>query len=399
MVQLLGTRYDGFMTLPRIAFATIAAGGGHVATARAMAQALEAAYPGQFELTISDLMSDLGFTAQDQRHKAQWRWMLAHPWTARWGQRLIDTFPSVTQRVMRRTLEELAETAAQHFQAQPPALIVANHGFLTFALTQSRLRYGLNTPVLTFATEPLDASALWAEPEADHFAVPSRPVLNDLVRLGVSADKIDVVGYPVQQAFLQPLSKAEARARLGLPERFTCLVSLGGEGVGANALAVVLALLAMPQTPQVVVIAGRNQALVEALTALGSPHLAVRGFIDNMADYLAACDLVIGKAGPASVMEALAVGRPVLVTGYAGLNEVKLLRFLVTRGLGHEVRNLASLSALVHDYQTSPQRLVAVAEGCRRLDLAGMTERLADYLQQAVTGGFPAKRQQQGGLA
>jgi len=398
MVQLLAARYDSPMTRPHIAFATIAAGGGHVATARAMAQALEAAYPGQFDLTISDLLNDLGFTVQDARHKAQWRWMLAHPWTARSGQRLIDAFPSVTRRVLRRSLDEVAKAAADHYRLKQPALIVANHGFLTFALTRSRQCYGLSTPVLTFATEPLDASALWAEPEADHFAVPSRPALSDLVRLGVSADKIDVVGYPVQQAFLRPLGKAEAKARLGL-ERFTCLVSLGGEGVGANAVAVVGALLAMPQTPQVVVIAGRNEALARELRAFASPQLAVRGFVDDMADYLAACDLVIGKAGPASVMEALAVGRPVLVTGYAGLNEVKLLRFLIERGLGHEVRELATLPALVRDYQAAPERLEAVADGCRQLAIAGMTERLAGYLQQAATRGFPAERRQAGGLA
>jgi UDP-N-acetylglucosamine:LPS N-acetylglucosamine transferase len=161
---------------------------------------------------------------------------------------------------------------------------------------------------------------------------------------------------------------------------------------------VVRTLLALPQTPQVVVITGRNEALAAELRAFASPLLAVRGFIDNMADYLAACDLVIGKAGPASVMEALAVGRPLLVTGYAGLNEVKLLRFLVTRGLGHEVRDLAGLFALVGGYQASPHRLAAVADGCRQLDLAGMTARLASYLQQAATHGFPAERSRQGGL-
>jgi len=158
------------------------------------------------------------------------------------------------------------------------------------------------------------------------------------------------------------------------------------------------ALLALPQTPQVVVIAGHNEALAGALRAFASPRLAVRGFIDNMADYLAACDLVIGKAGPASVMEALAVGRPLLVTGCAGLNEVKLQRFLVERGLGHEV-SVATLAALVSGYQASPQRLEAVAAGCRQLALAGMTARLADYLQQAATRGFPAERSQHGGLA
>lgn len=387
------------MTRPHVAFATIAAGGGHVATARAMAQALEAACPHTFDITISDFVRDLGFVDEDARHKSQWRWMLAHPWTVRFGQRLIDAFPAVTRGVLRRQMAAVAKAAAAQFQAAPPALIVANHGFLTFALARSRRQYGLNAPVLTFATEPLDASALWAEPDADHFAVPSRPVLDDLVRLGVSATKIDVVGYPVQQAFLRPLSREAARARLGLPERFTCLVSLGGEGVGANATAVVRSLLTLPDPPQVVVISGRNEALAQQLRALDDERLVVCGFVEAMADYLAAADLVIGKAGPASVMEALAVGRPVLVTGCAGLNEVKLLRFLVARGLGHEARDLATLRALVMDYQTSPQRLAEVAARAKVLDIAGMTERLAAYLAEVVFRGFPARRRHQGGLA
>ena len=45
---------------PTILFATIAAGGGHVAGAWAMAESVERHYPGRFELRVSDYMKDLG---------------------------------------------------------------------------------------------------------------------------------------------------------------------------------------------------------------------------------------------------------------------------------------------------------------------------------------------------
>ena len=67
--------------------ATIAAGGGHVASARAMAQALERLYPAQVEVRISDFMQEVGATSFDQRHKAMWRWALRYPQSARLGQR------------------------------------------------------------------------------------------------------------------------------------------------------------------------------------------------------------------------------------------------------------------------------------------------------------------------
>jgi hypothetical protein len=37
-------------------------------------------------------------------------------------------------------------------------------------------RYGLKVPVLTFATEPHNISAYWADPRAEHIVVPSEEV-------------------------------------------------------------------------------------------------------------------------------------------------------------------------------------------------------------------------------
>lgn len=377
------------MTRPRIVFATIAAGGGHVATARAMAQAVEAFSPGEFDLPVSDLMLDLGFTAWDARHKAQWRWMLAHPWSARWGQRVIDTLPAVTRAVLRRTLDGVASAAADRFREDPPALIVANHGFLAFAFARARRRYGLGVPTLVFATEPLDASALWAEPWADRFLAPSRGTAADLVRLGVPANRVDVVGYPVQQAFLHPPSRAVARAELGLEDRFTCLVTLGGEGMAGRAREVVETLLHASNRPQVIVVTGRNRTLARDLRGLADPNLVVRDFVDDMVRYLAACDVVVGKVGPASVLETLAVGRPILATSHAGLNEVALLRFVTERGLGHVAPTAQALRDRLADYASSPEARADVAEACRALDIAGMTARVARFVVATARGDVP----------
>jgi UDP-N-acetylglucosamine:LPS N-acetylglucosamine transferase len=375
---------------PRIVFATIAAGGGHVATARAMAQGVEALAPGAFELPVTDLMHDLGFVAWDARHKAQWRWMLAHPWSARWGQRVIDAVPAATRAVLRRAFDGVASAAAERFRAEPAALIVANHGFLAFALARARRRHGLDVPTVVFATEPLDASALWAEPWADRFLAPSRGTAADLVRLGVPVERVDVVGYPVQQAFLDPPTRSAARAALALEDRFTCLVTLGGEGMGGRSREVVEALLRAPTRSQVIVVTGRNRALAHDLRGRADPNLVVRDFIDDMARHLAASDVVVGKVGPASVLEALAVGRPIIATSHVGLNEVALLRFLASRGLGHVAPTPRLLHQRLAEYATSPKARAEVEEACRALDIAGMTRNVARFVVALARGEAPA---------
>jgi len=380
---------------PTLFFATLAAGGGHVATAKAMAQAVEAGYPGEFGLVVSDFMLELGFLEQDRRHKEGWAWMLGHPWSARWGQRVLDRFPRLTNRYHRLMLDALSQEAARYLNALSPLLVVANHGWLTVALTRARRRYGLLAPVLHFATEPLDASALWAEPDASHLVVPSRGALNDLVRMGVREEKVDLIGYPVQQAFLHAPSKKDARHALGLQDRFTCLVSLGGEGIGGHVEETVGALLSHPLAPQVVVVAGRNEALRRRLEPLGAHAL---GFVANMADYLAACDVVVGKAGPASVMEALAVGRPLLLTTYAGLNERKLVRFVEAKGLGAYVPRPRGLGEQLARF-SSPDVQEEVAARAAHLGLPEMTRALGDYLVTVARQGAPKTRVRLRGLA
>ncbi|HUT48490.1 MAG TPA: glycosyltransferase [Alphaproteobacteria bacterium] len=361
----------------RILFATIAAGGGHLATATAMAEALERHFPGRFETQVSDYMADLGLLGADRRHKSFWRWALGHPHLIRAGQHLIDAVPRLTRGFHDLTLRQLAEAAAAHLAREPYDLIVANHGWLTVGLTRAQRRHALRTPVLTFETEPLDASALWAEPRAEHFVVPSTASRDDLIRMGVGRDRIDIVGYPVRQAFLNAPERSAARAELGLEERFTALVSLGGEGVGTDPRPMLEPLLG--EDAQVVVMTGRNRALKDRLAPLTRRGLRVEGYTDRMAWFIAAADVVVGKAGPASVFEALAVGRPFVATSYAGLNERAVVRFLERRELGGHAASAgeAVRRALVFRAAGAAE---AVAERAAALDLAGMTERLARYI-------------------
>src|ERR687889_872748 len=372
---------------PEILFATIAAGGGHVAVARAMADAVEHHYPGRFELRVSDYMKEVGakkVTDLDHLHKDVWRFMLRYPILARGSQRLMDAFPRTTVAAQRRLVRGFARAAADDLSRDPPQLIFSNHGLMTAGLAEAKRICGLEVPVLSFANELVGICSYWADPHADHIVVPSEEARRDLTRFGVPESKLSYVGfgYPVRQAFLDAPPKPEARSRLGLEDRFTCLVSSGGEGVGRNQRELVRALLGSDVPLQAVVVAGRNERLKEELRALGAGKnlLRIEGYVQDMATYLAASDVFVGKAGPASVYEAIVVGRPALVTGYAGLNEVGVARLVQENGLGRYVRTPEELLQEVRRYALDPALLEEVARRCRELDPAAATERFAHYV-------------------
>lgn len=374
---------------PEIFFATIAAGGGHVAGAHAMAEAVERHYPRRFGFRISDYMKELGISRLDEFHKDSWRRALRRPVLARLGQHVIDSAPRVTIAIERRILRGFARAAAADLEERTPLLVVSNHGLITTGLAEAKRLFGLRVPVLTFATEVFDISAYWAEPRADGVIAASEDGRRRLVRFGMPEEKITVIGRPIRQAFLNAPAKPEARKSLGLEERFTCLVSFGGEGVGANPRGTVSALLDSDVALQVVAITGRNEALKRELRTLQPPGsgLRVEGFVENMAEYLAASDLFVGKAGPSSVYEALAVGRPVLATGYAGLNELGVARYIEREGLGCYVATTAALVGEVRRYAADPALLQKVARRCKALDLASRTERFAHHIVRFATAG------------
>lgn len=89
----------------------------------------------------------------------------------------------------------------------------------------------------------------------------------------------------------------------------------------------------MSANDQLIVVCGRNKTLANDLASRkwgikvvikvrGALHysqlcleVVVKGFINNMADYMASCDCVITKAGPGTIAEALACGLPIVLNG------------------------------------------------------------------------------------
>jgi UDP-N-acetylglucosamine:LPS N-acetylglucosamine transferase len=97
----------------------------------------------------------------------------------------------------------------------------------------------------------------------------------------------------------------------------------------------VLALEESCPDKQILVITGKNQALHDDLVARRrSPRTRIYGFVHNMEAFMAASDIVVTKAGPGTLMEALVMRRPVIVTEAVGRQEWGNIDFILNHGLG-----------------------------------------------------------------
>ncbi|NJL08636.1 MAG: glycosyltransferase, partial [Methylacidiphilales bacterium] len=120
---------------------------------------------------------------------------------------------------------------------------------------------------------------------------------------------------------------------------------------------------------QVAVVCGRNARLKTELEAARWPvPVAVLGFVDQMAELMHACDLLVTKAGPGTIAEATICGLPILFSGFIPGQEEGNVDYVVAHGGGRFIRQPAAIAeAVVALFGPDRAALAAMAESSRAL--------------------------------
>jgi 1,2-diacylglycerol 3-beta-galactosyltransferase len=319
---------------PRILFAISDTGAGHRSAAVALDAALEQIAGLDTERQIVDLLARSGFPlvqdAPDLWDNVS-RWLPLYDLLFRLtdGRRRIDLLTRLVYLRARRNVLHVLEEAR-------PDLVVSTHPLANRLISNARRTARLGFRFVTVVTELATLHAAWGDPDAELCLVPTDEGYDRLRRRGMPEQTMVRTGFPIHPKFAAyRATQREARARLGIDrEPFTVLIT--GGGVGAGMLReLVLALDGAYPEQQFLVVTGKNAALRQELLALGlRPGVRVFGFVDNMEELMAASDIIVTKAGPGTLMEALAMQRPVIVTEAVGIQERGNIDYVVDRKLG-----------------------------------------------------------------
>lgn len=322
-------------TVNNVLFAISDTGGGHRSAATAIVAALNNRAPVQ--CTLFDLLKATGFPGLRKAPEI-------YDYCSRKQLWLNNLFFKNTDSVKRISLltKFVYQQAAPQFEGEisqiNPAVLVAVHPLVTGLLVASRKSTHASWPIFTVVTDLSTLHASWATPGADLYLVPTEEAFQALVRHGIAASQIVLTGFPVHPKFSGPsASRSETRKELGMdPERFSVLLTGGGVGAG-NMAEWIREFVRNCPDKQLLVVTGRNQALYDELQALKNQcaYLYVYGFVDHMETLMAASDIVISKAGPGTIMEAVAMQRPLIITEAVGIQETGNINFVVNNRLGY----------------------------------------------------------------
>lgn len=343
-------------------------GSGHRSAAQAIAQALQSRGNGALAITITDLFA-LGEPTFLDRLSALYGPMIRH--TPRlWGLFYHATnHPGVFSALYRGLAPRVFPQLQAHLQQARPDLFLSVHPLANRITAQALDTLGWRIPRVAVLTDLTTFHVSWAEPALDVIVTPTPEASAALVALGLEPAKIRCLGLPIDVRFARRETEPEETLRgLGLlPNRFTLLLMGGGEGAG-DLSAAVQALGEANLELQLIVVCGRNETLRRRLAGQPLPvPAAILGYSQEIPRLMQASQLLVTKAGPHTIAEALASHLPLIVTGAVPGQEEGNLAFVRRHELGYVVHGTAELVAALRRLASAPELRERLAANCARL--------------------------------
>jgi hypothetical protein len=303
--------------MAQIEFCFFDAGGGHRAAATALESVARAQQrPWNIRLTnLQELLDELDILKKYAGIRIQdfYNWMLRGGWTL--GSEQLMRVLQLAIRAYHRPTIRMLES---HWRETQPDLVVSFVPHFNRALCESfRLAFP-GRPFVTILTDIADfPQHFWIERQPQYLICGSDRAVAQAKSLGHSGEQIfRASGMILNPKFYEPAvgNRVAERERLGLRADLpTGLVLFGGHG--SNVMLEIAERLDRSSLQlQLILICGKNEKLAAALRS-GSPRLPrfVEGFTSKVNYYMQLVDFFIGKPGPGSISEALAMRLPVIV--------------------------------------------------------------------------------------
>ena len=183
----------------------------------------------------------------------------------------------------------------------------------------------------TVVTDSITINSVWHRCASDTFLVPNEDTARVLRAAGLPPETIHATGFPVPPCFADPRPPRTVPGA-GSPGRVLFMINAGKD----RAPAVVERLLRLDGIHLTVTV-GRDEVLrarLEQIARDAGRDVEMHGWTDRMPELVMSHHLLIGKAGGATVQEAIAARTPMLITQVVPGQEEGNARLLFQNGCG-----------------------------------------------------------------
>jgi 1,2-diacylglycerol 3-beta-galactosyltransferase len=358
-------------------------GGGHRAAARAIEAALNQRYPGEFTSELVDCWKDYTPFPLNTMPEVYTPWINSSPESYSalfWLNDQVLSARNSSRLYSRQMFPRMRKLYAEH----PADMIVCVHSVFVRPAVYAARRLKMRQPFVTVITDYAWPTVLWYDRQVDRCLVPTPPAWDRGLKLGLKPEQMRLTGSPVHPKFTAVRqTRAEAKRALGWENGLPVVLMVGG-GAGMGPLIKTAQAIDEKNLPiQQVVIAGRNAKMKAKLDAIQwRGEMRVYGFVDNMETFMTAADLLITKAGPATITEAAIVGLPMVISGAIPFQETPNTRYVVQQGAGVSAPGPRKVAdAVARIFSDDGAILHAMGEGVRKIARPDAIWQIADEIR------------------
>lgn len=366
--------------MKRILFLFSDTGGGHRAAAEAIRDALLIRHPEEAAVEMVDVFRDYSpfpFKYMPEMYP----WIISRGKTSwGWTYNLTNTNSSA-QLLSNGMYMSIEKGLTRMFAEHPADAVVCVHSVLMRPSMQALMQQPQRPPFVAVVTDLVSTHHFWYDKHVERCLVPTQAAFERGLRSDLKPEQLRVTGLPVHPQFAQRLKdKTSARKELGwninLP---TVLLIGGGEGMGPL-YKTARAINDQNLRCQLVIVAGRNQALREQLeSSAWNQPTHIYPFVTNMPLLMAGADVLVTKAGPGTISEACIAGLPVILYDAIPGQETGNIDFVVQSNAGVYAPSARAVTeALSRWLAEGPAGLKRRSDNARRLGRPNAVWDIAD---------------------
>jgi UDP-N-acetylglucosamine:LPS N-acetylglucosamine transferase len=270
-----------------------------------------------------------------------------------------------------------------------PHLIVSVHPLVNHLITTILRKKKLDIPFVVVVTDPVTFHKSWLgckryiriADKTSAAIVATKEGYERALNFGFPKEKLNLIGLPVRPEFYA--NKVPVRQN----KKFTVLIMGGGEGAG-KIYHILQALLRNKFSGRVIVICGNNDRLKNRLEKMRKKYesidLIVKGYCPNIKNYMDESNILVTKAGPGTIAEAMSRELPIIVFYCVPGQEIGNADFIKTRNIGYVIKSPKLIALKIVELIEKPEELEKIRLNIRSIKPLGATKdivkKISEYL-------------------
>ncbi len=351
----------------RIVFLFSDTGGGHRSAAEAIIESIDLVYPEQYQYDMIDFFKEYSPPPFNQAgpmyprmSRIDFLWELTFK---------VSDDPDFMRILYTSFWPYIRLGMYKMLRDHPGDIYVSVHPLINIPFLRAMRRRDVKTPYMIVVTDLVSSHTAWFAKEADLISIPTEQARIPAMRAGLEENQLRVIGLPVADRFCRPSGDKKAlRKKLEWPTgKPTVLLVGGGEGMGPLG-SIAEEINRASLDTHLAIITGRNENLKEELEAINwNIPVSIYGFVKEMPDFMRAADILVTKAGPGTICEALIANLPIILYHRLSGQEEGNVTFVTDQGAGVWAPETEEVIMTLKKWINHPEEREKAAGNAKRL--------------------------------